>query len=179
MCKIFQKIDEIVRRFVYWIAFFGLVWAFMSWVATHITWVSKYGWGAVVFAGVGAACVVMLVVSGALVALRYFNPLPGQSNTDESLERDSIKSNRRALIAEARDFVSRTVRQNPDSSHFERQLASDPIFYKLRPYFSDHFKMTLSGRMVSYPSWEDSRMPVIAARFIDEIERLEKTWDLT
>jgi hypothetical protein len=50
MCKIFQKIDEIVRRFVYWIAFFGLVWAFMSWVAAHITWISKYGWGVVVFA---------------------------------------------------------------------------------------------------------------------------------
>ena len=58
MCKIFQKIDEIVRRFVYWIAYFGLVWAFMSWVAAHITWISKYGWGVVVFAGVGAACVV-------------------------------------------------------------------------------------------------------------------------
>jgi hypothetical protein len=32
------------------------------------------------------------------------------------------------------------------------------------------------GRMVSYPS---SRMPAIAARFIDEIERLEKEWNLT
>jgi hypothetical protein len=78
MCRILQKIDEIVRRFVYWITFFGLVWTAMSWVAAHITWISEYGWGAVVFAGVGAACVVTLVASGVLVAYRYFNPLsPG------------------------------------------------------------------------------------------------------
>jgi hypothetical protein len=178
MCKIFQKIDEIVRRFVYWIAFFGLVWAFMSWVAAHITWVSKYGWGVVVFAGVGAACVVMLVVCGVLIAWRYFNPLRGQSMTSESLERDLIES-RRTLISQSRDFVSRTIRLNPDSAYFVKQLASDQIFYRLRPYLSDQFKMVLhasmSGRMVSYPS---SGMPAIAARFIDEIERLEKEWNL-
>jgi len=100
-------------------------------------------------------------------------------NTRNVSQQPAAETTRRALIAEARDFVSKTIRQNPDSDHFERQLASDPIFYRLRPYFSDHFKMTLSGRMVSYPSWEDTRMPVIAARFIDEIERLEKEWNLT
>jgi hypothetical protein len=179
MCKIFQKIDEIVRRFVYWIAYFGLVWAFMSWVAAHITWISKYGWGVVVFAGVGAACVVMLVVCGVLITWRYFNPLPEQSMTGESLETNLIES-RRVLISQARDFVSRTIRLNPDSTYFEKQLTSDQIFYRLRPYLSDQFKMVLnasmSGRMASYPS---SRMPVIAARFIDEIERLEREWNLT
>ena len=179
MCKIFQKIDEIVRRFVYWIAYFGLVWAFMSWVAAHITWISKYGWGVVVFAGVGAACVVMLVVCGVLITWRYFNPLPGQSMTGESLETNLIES-RRVLISQARDFVSRTIRLNTDSAYFEKQLTSDQIFYRLRPYLSDQFKMVLnasmSGRMASYPS---SRMPVIAARFIDEIERLEREWNLT
>jgi hypothetical protein len=168
MCKIFQKIDENVRRFVTWITFFGIVSAAMSWAAAYIIPITKYGWGAVVFAGVGAACGVTLVGSCALMAWRYFNPIP-----------DPIESNRRALIAEARELVGRLVRQYPDSAQFEKQLASDPIFYRLRPYFSKHFKAILLGRMVTYPSWEDSQIPAMAARFLDEIERIEKEWNST
>jgi hypothetical protein len=78
--------DEIVRRVVYWSAFFGLVSAAMSWVAAHITPISQYGWAAIVFTGIGAACAISLVVSGALVAWRYFNPLPEQSATNEGQE---------------------------------------------------------------------------------------------
>jgi len=40
-----------------------------------------------------------------------------------------IERNRSALIAQARDFVSKTVRQNPDDIHFQNQLESDQIFY--------------------------------------------------
>jgi hypothetical protein len=77
---IFQKTDENINRIVYWVAFFGLVAAVMSWVATYITPLYQYGWGAVVFAGVGAACAIMFVVSGTLVAWRYFHPLPKRPN---------------------------------------------------------------------------------------------------
>jgi len=75
---LFQKIDENINRTVYWIAFLGLVSAAMSWAATYITPLYQYGFGAVVFAGVGAACVIALVVSCILVAWRYFHPLPKQ-----------------------------------------------------------------------------------------------------
>jgi hypothetical protein len=71
-----KKIDENIARIVRWAAFFGLVSAAMSWVANYITPLHQYGWGAAVFAGVGAACVITLVASGTLVAWRYFNPLP-------------------------------------------------------------------------------------------------------
>jgi hypothetical protein len=75
--------DEIVRRIVYWTAFFVLVSATMSWVASYITPISQYGWGAVVFAGIGMACVITLSASGAFAAWRYFNPLPEQSSISE------------------------------------------------------------------------------------------------
>jgi hypothetical protein len=72
--------DEIVRRIVYWAAFIALVSAPMSWVASYIAPIAKYGWGAVVFAGVGAACAITLVICGVLVAWRFFHPLsPPQS----------------------------------------------------------------------------------------------------
>jgi len=70
--------DEIVRRVVYWAAFIVLVSAPMSWVASYIAPIAQYGWGAVVFAGVGAACAITLVICGALVAWRYLHPLPKQ-----------------------------------------------------------------------------------------------------
>jgi hypothetical protein len=71
-------LDDNVARIVRWATFFGLVAAFMSWVASHIMPIYQYGWGAAVFAGVGFACIVTLVISSALVAWRYFNPLPEQ-----------------------------------------------------------------------------------------------------
>jgi hypothetical protein len=74
-------LDNNIARIVRWAAFFGLVAAFISWAASYITPIYQYGWGAVVFAGVGAACVIALVGSGILVAWRYFNPLPEQSPT--------------------------------------------------------------------------------------------------
>jgi hypothetical protein len=74
-------LDDNVARIVRWATFFGLVAAFMSWVASYITPIYQYGWGAAVFAGVGFACIVTLVISCALVAWRYFNPLPEQPVT--------------------------------------------------------------------------------------------------
>ena len=158
MCKIFQKIDENVRRLVAWVTFFGIVSAAMSWAAAYIIPISKYGWGAVIFAGVGTACVISLVGSVVLVAWRYFKPIP-----------DRVESNRRALIAQARDFASRAV----------RKLEFDQIFYILRPHLSDHFYRALMGRVVSYPSRPGVTMPQTARLFIAELEQLEKEWNLT
>jgi hypothetical protein len=93
--------------------------------------------------------------------------------------RADIESNRSALIAQARDFVSKTVRQNPDDIHFQNQLESDQIFYILRPHLSDHFNQALMGRVALYPSRPGATLPQIARLFIAEIERLEKEWNLT
>jgi hypothetical protein len=88
------------------------------------------------------------------------------------------KDDRRALIAQAREFVSRTVRQNPDDIYFQNQLESDQIFHILRPHLSNHFYGALMGRVVSYPSRPGVTMPQTASLFIAEIERLEKKWGL-
>jgi hypothetical protein len=91
----------------------------------------------------------------------------------------SQNDERRAWIAQARHFVSITVRKYPDQAYFRDQLKSDQIFYRLRPYLSDHFKQALTGgRMLLYPSQDESQMPGIATLFLNEIERLEKEWGL-
>jgi hypothetical protein len=82
--------DEIVRRVVYFYTFFVLVSAAMSWVASYITPISQYGWGAVVFAGIGLACLITLAASGAFAAWRYFTPLPKQSIASEGPETSAL-----------------------------------------------------------------------------------------
>jgi hypothetical protein len=86
---------------------------------------------------------------------------------------------RRALINAARAFTSKTVRENPNYGHFQKELESDQIYFKLRPHLSDHFKQALTGgRILVGPGREESQMPGIASLFIREIERLEKEWGL-
>lgn len=62
----------------------------MSVIANWVTDLhSTYGLGAVIFVGIGAACVIVLVISAALVAWRLFNPLP-KAKTDEDVALTAI-----------------------------------------------------------------------------------------
>jgi hypothetical protein len=73
-----------VDRFGYWWAVFGAIGVLsvlMSGIATGFTSIAQYGWGAIVFSGVGAACVIMFAATVLMVSWRYFNPLPKQAAT--------------------------------------------------------------------------------------------------
>jgi hypothetical protein len=64
----------------------------MSWIVSYITPIAQYGWAAVVLAGIGIACAITLVISGAAVTWRYFNSLPKQSITSEGQEASALRS---------------------------------------------------------------------------------------
>lgn len=86
---------------------------------------------------------------------------------------------RKELLAQARNFVTRTVRKNPDYGHFQKRLESDQIFFKLRPHLNEDFLKALTGgRVLVVPPRSDSQLPGIAWAFIREIDRLEKEWRL-
>jgi hypothetical protein len=73
-----------VDRLGYWWVVFGpigVLSVLMSGIATGFTSVAQYGWGAIVFSGVGAACVIMFAATALMVSWRYFNPLPKQPGT--------------------------------------------------------------------------------------------------
>src|SRR5438477_10595538 len=72
---LFAKADRAVIRVGAWITFFGVVWSTMTWIASSIPVIVPYGWGVAVFAGLGAACVLSLVMSAGLVSWRYFHPI--------------------------------------------------------------------------------------------------------
>jgi hypothetical protein len=83
--KRFPALDKSIDRFGYWWAVFGpggILTVLGGWVANGIKPISDLGWGAVVFVGLGAACILMLVASALLVAYRYFNPLSQVDKSD-------------------------------------------------------------------------------------------------
>jgi hypothetical protein len=178
------------RRLLEWILFWSIGHGIILFLATHEIYPNKFV-ASMITEAAEAPAWANWIISGAFGLLITFileiffwnRRLPSRPDTTMTREvitpSDQTESDRRALIAEARDLVSRLVRQYPDSAQFEKQLASDQIFYRLRSYFSEHFKMILRGRMVTYSSWEDSQIPATAARFLDEIERIEKKWNLT
>jgi len=64
----------------------GVLSVIMGWAASAFTPIEQLGWGAVVFAGVGAACVVMVAVSALLIGWRYFHPLPEEQLSSIQIE---------------------------------------------------------------------------------------------
>src|SRR3984893_14972458 len=91
------------------------------------------------------------------------------------------QDNRRALIAEARNFAAATLsegRDNHDMAYFQPALEASEIYLKLRPYLKGNFHQVLRGRILIASASSQSRVPGIASAFIHEIERLEKEWHL-
>ena len=77
----FNKADISMDPLGYWWTVFGpigVLSVLMSGIATGFTSIAQYGLGAIVFAGVGAACVIMFAASALMVSWRYFNPLQKQ-----------------------------------------------------------------------------------------------------
>jgi hypothetical protein len=77
--KYFAPADEFVARFVRWVGLLGILATAMVFVARHVGPIAQFGWGAVVFAGLAAACTLMLTAAGCLAAWRYFRPLGNEA----------------------------------------------------------------------------------------------------
>jgi len=88
---------------------------------------------------------------------------------------DLTRSEFLELIDSARNFTSITVRQNSSERHFRKMLASDPLFFKLRPHLSKQFlHALLSGRVIMVEAGADTGVPAIANAFLRELDRIEK-----
>jgi hypothetical protein len=87
-------------------------------------------------------------------------------------------ANRQILIAQARDFVSTTMRQDKGYEYFQHALEPSEIYLKLRPHLKEEFHRALTSGFVIVAAPRASDMPGIAWAFIGEIERLEKEWNL-
>jgi hypothetical protein len=90
----FEKSEISLDRLGYRWTVFGpiaVLSVLMSGIATGFASIAQYGWGAIVFAGVGAACVMMFAASALMVSWRYFDPLPEQPATPDEGQKVSTQ----------------------------------------------------------------------------------------
>ncbi len=130
----FTALDRNINRIAAWGTFVGLVWVAMSWVASNIAPLAGYGWGAFVFVGLGAASVLSLVMSMALIAWRYFNPLPTQS---EIVATSPAKDGAGTELLE----IQRDLLHLLDFAVAQTTVAFMDELYQLAPSFGDPLKM--------------------------------------
>jgi len=99
----FNKTDISADQLGYWWTIFGpmaMLSVLMAGIAAGFPSISQYGWGAIIFAGVGAACVIMFAASAFMVSWRYLNPPSIQPETSRESREVSTPdiSNRLAEI---------------------------------------------------------------------------------
>jgi len=73
---LFRKADKSLDVAGRWIAFILFLAASFTWLAKQMSWAGNLNWADAVFIGVGVALLISLIMSAALVAWRFFNPLP-------------------------------------------------------------------------------------------------------
>jgi hypothetical protein len=83
---LFDKINKAVGNLANWLGIGSLLGggtvlaALMAWAASTWDAISSQGIGAVIFAGVAGACLIVLTLSAAAVAWRWLKPLPATPN---------------------------------------------------------------------------------------------------
>ena len=116
-----------------------------TWLKVHVT-SDQAGWTAAAIIAIAGYAFSLWFVR------RYFNPISGQPAQD----------NRRALIAEARNFVAATLsegRDNHDMAYFQPALEASEIYLKLRPYLKGNFHQVLRGRILIASASSQSKVP--------------------
>src|SRR5215207_4205149 len=76
--RLFSPIGTWATKLESWLALGAMIsgWGFFTWLGNQWTDLAAYGWAAVMFFALGVTCIVVIVASIFLVALRYFHPIP-------------------------------------------------------------------------------------------------------
>ncbi len=78
--EIFQRFKTFtngpVAWYANWSAVIGAGWLCLTWIASYWDAIYQQGWGAVILAGLGATCLLLIAACSAMSAWRYFYPLP-------------------------------------------------------------------------------------------------------
>ncbi|MEO7915978.1 MAG: hypothetical protein ABIR23_11455 [Novosphingobium sp.] len=76
MFKLLGKADTWLDVGMRWSGGFAVAWGGLSWLAKHVTWLGTLNWADAIALGLGGAMLLSAVISLALIAVRFFRPLP-------------------------------------------------------------------------------------------------------
>jgi hypothetical protein len=136
-------------------------------------------WAAITIVGL-----VMTFAFPMWLAWKYVFPLIGfrrpRKADEEAIEPDRQRQDneRRALIANAREFVVKACEKKGAETDFRKKLEAYVPYYELRPHLSDDFRAKWNATRVIHVFADDPNLPDIAVFFLNELDRLEKEWGL-
>lgn len=125
---------------------------------------------AAVFFGTGAYVVVRSRLKPALLSADVASDGASPSQARRQDER-------RGLIRQARSFVASACAVEGANTSFQQKLESTSLYYRLRPHLSPEFRRSMNGRTFVVPP-DNSSLPGLAHYFLDELDRLEREWEL-
>lgn len=96
----------------------------LSWVASAFDVVASHGWGAVVFAGMGATCSLVLIGSFGLIAWRYFHPLPALVRSTTAIAPVYFSAPRNALAMPPAQPQAGPLQLSTDLSQLRAEVSS-------------------------------------------------------
>jgi hypothetical protein len=156
----------------------AVLWAMLGWTGSNFEPISKYGWGAITFASCILSVLLAFSIAALLASIRYFRgpPKVDDINANERPADPELVNERRELIASGRRFVSELTRSARSDERFRDAIESSSLFYRLRPHLSQKFLDSLKNRNNIIVPALGSKLTGIAARLLDEIDRLESEW---
>jgi hypothetical protein len=132
-----------------------------------------YGW---LLIGVGCLTLIVSLPWWMFVNYRLRLPWIARDAPESSHSPNNIKSERRALIKDAREWTVRVCHQ--ENTDFREAVASYEPFFTLRPFLSADYLKKLNASRTIYIETYGSKLPPLANWFLDELDRLEAKWDL-
>jgi len=107
--------------------------------------------------------------------------LDGHSEGGGQTPSNDIKQGRRALITAARGMVFDILSRCNSDRDFRDELEHHNVYYNIRPYLSgDYMKHVDSykGGWSAIVPADGATMPPLASMLLEELDRLQRTWEL-
>jgi hypothetical protein len=172
-----------VDRLGYWWAVFGPIGALsilMSGIATGFTSLAQYGWGAIVFSGVGAACVIMFAAAALMVSWRYFNPLskqpatPGEGQEGSTQDVSSRLAEAERGIAQNKASLEELRTKSAMLTRALRARDAQSIIKEADQVIMTTYKKLLQGVYPDEASWADDY--AVWEKAMSRIDNLMSQW---
>ena len=100
--------------------------------------------------------------------------------TQDALDREArlqAQKRRRDLIADCRDLAFRFTRETPEES-FRKFLEGERAYADIRSHLTDEYVGKLNAVRTTYSNADGARYPTLVGWFLDDLDRLEKEWEL-
>ena len=172
-----------VDRLGYWWAVFGPIGVLsilMSGIATGFTSLAQYGWGAIVFSGVGAACVIMFAAAALMVSWRYFNPLskqpatPGEGQEGSTQDVSSRLAEAERGIAQNKASLEELRTKSAMLTRSLRARDAQSIIKEADQVIMTTYKKLLQGVYPDEASWADDY--AVWEKAMSRIDNLMSQW---